>query len=55
MYHAHVGHHVDHGSALAHHLGPLTDSVQNVREHLAKMKQVRAESESARRRPEANV
>ena len=41
MYHAHVGHHVDHGGALAHHLDPLTDSVQDVREHISKMKQVR--------------
>jgi len=39
MYHAHVGHHVDHGGALAHHLDPLTDSVQDVREHISKMKQ----------------
>lgn len=39
LYHAHVGHHVDHKRALTQHLDPLTDSVQNVREHIAKLKQ----------------
>ena len=39
LYHAHVGHHIDHKKAVEAQMDPLFESVENLREDIAKLRE----------------